>query len=151
MTDKKPLINDAGKIRPMRTGETTAVANGGTGAATAADARTALDVYSTAEVDGAIAAGGGGGAYGSLTGVPAAIDAIDGLTPAADRLAYYTGGSTAALAPLTSAGRDLIDDADAAAQRTTLDVYSKAEVDAAISGGGGSLYPALIHATFGGL
>lgn len=35
-----------------------AIANGGTGASTAADARTNLDVYSTTEVDSAIAAGG---------------------------------------------------------------------------------------------
>ncbi|WP_323041152.1 hypothetical protein [Gemmobacter sp.] len=57
---------------------------------------------------------------GNLASIPASIDAIDGLTPAADRLAYYTGGATAALATLTAAARNLLDDADAAAMRTTL-------------------------------
>lgn len=48
------------------------------------------------------------------------LSTIAGLTPAADRLPYYTGASTAALATFTAAGRALVDDADAAAQRTTL-------------------------------
>lgn len=46
--------------------------------------------------------------------------ALAGKTPAADRLPYYTGASTSALAVLTAAGRALLEDADAAAQRTTL-------------------------------
>jgi hypothetical protein len=58
--------------------------------------------------------------YSDLTSIPASIDAIDGLTPAADRIAYYTSGSAAALTPLTSFGRSLIDDADAATARATL-------------------------------
>jgi hypothetical protein len=45
--------------------------------------------------------GGGSSDWPDLTNVPAAIDAIDGLTPAADRVAYYTGATTAALTPLT--------------------------------------------------
>jgi len=72
-------------------------------------------------------------AYGSLTGIPAAIDAIDGLTPAADRIAYYTGGSTAALATLTSFARTLLDDADAAAMRATLVLGSAATLTAQTS------------------
>lgn len=49
-----------------------------------------------------------------------ALAAISALTPAADRLAYFTGATTAALATLTSFIRTLLDDADAATARTTL-------------------------------
>lgn len=56
----------------------------------------------------------------------AAISTIAGLTPAADRLPYYTGAGTAALATFTAAGRALVDDADAAAQRATLGLGSLA-------------------------
>jgi hypothetical protein len=48
------------------------------------------------------------------------LSVLAGLTSAADRLPYYTGLGTGALATFTSAGRALVDDADAATQRTTL-------------------------------
>ena len=64
---------------------------------------------------------GGGSSYPALTSVPPAIDAIDGLTPVADGLAYYTGASSAALTTLSTYGRSLIDDGDAASARTTLE------------------------------
>ena len=50
----------------------------------------------------------------------APLTAINGLTPAADRIAYYTSASAGAMTALTSFGRSLIDDVDAAAARTTL-------------------------------
>jgi len=60
----------------------------------------------------------------AISGAP--VTALSGLTPAADRIAYYTSGltafntATAAMTALTTFGRSLIDDADAATARTTL-------------------------------
>jgi hypothetical protein len=48
------------------------------------------------------------------------LAAPGGLTMAADQIFYYSGASTAVAASLTSFGRSLIDDADAATARTTL-------------------------------
>jgi hypothetical protein len=55
----------------------------------------------------------------------AELAAIAGLTSAADKLPYFTGAGTAAVADITAAGRALIDDATAAAQRQTLSVLPK--------------------------
>lgn len=56
------------------------------------------------------------------------LTAIAALTSAADKAPYSTGAGTWALADFTSAGRALLDDIDAAAQRTTLSVYSQADL-----------------------
>ena len=50
----------------------------------------------------------------------AGLDSISALTTAANKMIYTTAADTYAVADLTSAGRALLDDADAAAQRTTL-------------------------------
>jgi hypothetical protein len=81
-----------------------AVADGGTGASTAADARTNLGVAIGSNVQ----------AY------DAGLQSIAGLTTGADQTIYATGADTYAVTSLTAAGRAFLDDANAAAQRATL-------------------------------
>lgn len=56
------------------------------------------------------------------------LTAIAALVSSANQLPYATGAGTWALTTLSAAGRALIDDADAAAQRGTLSVFSQAEI-----------------------
>lgn len=56
----------------------------------------------------------------ALDTLGSALTALNALTPAANKLAYFTSGSAAALADLSSFGRSLIDDASADAACTTL-------------------------------
>lgn len=68
----------------------------------------------------------------------AALASIAGLTLASGKMLYTTGTDTFAVADITAAGRALLDDADAAAQRVTLGLGTMATQNAnavAITGG----------------
>ena len=83
---------------------TVAVGNGGTGATTDSQARTNLGLAIGSNVQ----------AY------DAGLQSISGLTTSANQMIYTTALDTYATTSLTAAGRAILDDADAAAQRTTL-------------------------------
>ena len=97
------------------------------GVSNAATARSNLGLgtaATTAATDYATAAHNHSGVYQPAD---ADLTAIAGLTSAADKLPYFTGAGAAGLADLSSFGRSLIDDADAAAARTTLGISASGD------------------------
>ena len=95
-----------------------AIADGGTGASSAATARQNLGVEIGVDVQ----------AY------DAGLSSIAGLTTAANQGIYLTASDAYSVYSLTAAGRALLDDADAAAQRTTLGLGTLATQSGTFSG-----------------
>jgi len=76
--------------------------------------------------------------FGSYQTSDAGLTSIAGLTTAADKMIYTTAADTYAVTALTTAGRALLDDADSAAQRTTLglgSIATQASNSVSITGG----------------
>jgi hypothetical protein len=95
------------------------IANGGTASANAAAARTALGLAIGTDVQ----------AYNAL------LAALATLAPTvADTMVYTTGVNTVTTAALTAFARTLLDDADAAAARTTLGVLGKTGLLGSVTG-----------------
>ena len=93
---------------------TLAVANGGTGGATAAAARTALGLAIGADVQG----------------YDATLAALAAVSTSSDVIIYATGSDTFSTTALTSAARSLLDDASTSAMRATLGLAIGSDVQA---------------------
>jgi hypothetical protein len=148
MANKYPLVLDGTAIEELQSGDAIAGLIIGTdvqaydaglqsiaGLTTAADKMiytTALDTYAVTDLTAAgrallddADAAAQRTTLGLVIGTnvqayDAGLQSIAGLTTAADRMIYTTASDTYAVTTLTAAGRAILDDADAAAQRTTL-------------------------------
>ena len=94
------------------------VADGGTGASNASNARANLGLAIGTDVQAQ----------------DAGLQSIAGLTTGVDQTIYTTASDTYAVASLTAYGRSLIDDADAATARATLGLGSLATQSATVTG-----------------
>lgn len=63
--------------------------------------------------------------WDDVSSKPASTVALGALTPAADKIPYFTNGTTASLATITAAARALLDDANPGAMRNTLECLAR--------------------------
>ena len=144
-------------------GQVTIAASGGGGGVSAHTALTALAWTSSGHTGTASRLagfdGGGAAAYtqigasGGVQAYDATLASLSLLGTAADRIAYTTGIDTWAETALTSFGRSLIDDADAATARTTLGLTIGTNVqawDADLDGYAALASPGLVTRTGAG-
>ena len=94
--------------------DTLPVASGGTGSATASDARTALGLQINVNTQA----------------FDAGLQSISGLTTAANKMIYTTASDTYAVTDLTAFARTILDDADAAAVQATLSLVPGTDIQA---------------------